>query len=257
MNFDQLTTAFFLTFFAGLSTILGSLFFIFKIFQKKSSLIFFLGFSAGVMIYLSFAELVPTSINKIGFFYTNFLFFLGILIMAFFDYFFPHHYLIKKINKQNINNINIKPELFSKALMMTVAFTIHNIPEGMVVFLSSLDQIKLGILLAIAVAIHNIPEGMAVAVSVYQATKNKIEAIKYTAISALAEPLGAIIFFLFFRNYFAEQFIFTFYAVVAGIMIYVSFDELLPSCFQNGVRHYSILGIIFGMLVVFISLAIV
>lgn len=254
MDFDQWTIAFFLTFFAGLSTILGSLFFIFKIFQKKSSLIFFLGFSAGVMIYLSFAELVPTSINKIGFFNTNFLFFLGILIMAFFDYFIPFHYLIKNRNKQNINT---KPELFSKALLMTIAFTIHNIPEGMAVFLSSLDQIKLGILLAIAVAIHNIPEGMAVAVSVYQATKNKIEAIKYTTISALAEPLGALIFFLFFINYYAEELIFSFYAVVAGIMIYVSFDELLPSCFQNGVRHYSILGIIFGILVVFISLAIV
>lgn len=254
MDFDQLTTAFILTFLAGLSTILGSLFFIFKLFQKKSSLIFFLGFSAGVMIYLSFAELVPTSVNKIGFFNTNLFFFLGILIMAFFDYFFPHHYLIKKVSKRNINT---RPELFSRALLMTMAFTFHNIPEGMAVFLSSLDQIKLGVLLAIAVAIHNIPEGMAVAVSVFQATKNKLQAIKYTSVSALAEPLGAIIFILFLRHYFEEEVIFAFYSVVAGIMIYVSFDELLPSCFQNGSRHYSILGIIFGMLVVFISLAIV
>lgn len=251
MNIDQIVIPFLLTLLAGLSTVAGSLIFLSQIFRKRRFISFFLGLSAGVMIYLSFMELLPYSIKELGFLSTNVFFFIGVIIMAFIDFVLPHHYLEEKIcQRQNI----IDRRLLSTGLVVTIGLIIHNFPEGMAVFLSSFTSTRLGILLAISIAIHNIPEGIAVAAPIYQATQNKFKAIKYAFISGMAEPFGAIIAYFLLKPYLNQNIISYIFALVAGVMVYISFDELLPACFREGHGHRAIIGIVSGMMIVSLSL---
>jgi len=251
MNFDRIIIPFLLTFVAGLSTVVGSFIFLSKRFSQRNYLGFFLGLSAGAMIYLSFMELLPLSIKTIGFFYTNLFFFLGIILMTLIDFLIPHRYLEEKIC---INKKIANPKLFSTGLVVSLGLIIHNLPEGMAVFLSSYGNLKLGILLAFAIALHNIPEGMAVATPIYHATRSKLKAIKYAFFSGITEPIGGLIAFLFLKPYLNQNILSFIFSIVAGIMVYISFDELLPACFRDGQGHRAILGVIIGMVVVSISL---
>jgi ZIP family zinc transporter len=251
MNLNQIIIPFLLTLLAGLSTVVGSFIFLSRPFRSRKFISFFLGLSAGVMIYLSFIELLPYSIGHSGFLKANMYFFLGIIVMAIIDFILPHHYLEEKIcPKQN----NADRRLLSTGIVVTLGLIIHNFPEGMAVFLSSFTDVRLGVLLAIAIAIHNIPEGIAVAAPIYHATQSKGKAIKYAFISGMAEPLGAIIAYLLLRPYLNQDILSCIFAIVAGIMVYISFDELLPACFKEDHGHGAILGIITGMIIVSLSL---
>ena len=250
MNFNQIIIPFLLTLLAGLSTVLGSILFL-RHFCNKKYLGFILGLSAGVMIYLSFTELLPISISKIGFLSANLYFFLGIIIIGIIDVILPHHYLEEKVRgKQNI----VDRKLFSVGLIVTLGLAIHNVPEGMAVFLSSFSELKLGILLAIAIAIHNIPEGIAVSAPIFHATNSKKKAIQYSFISGIAEPIGAIIAYFVLKPFLNEAILAYIFSIVAGIMVYISFDELLPASFRDNEGHSAILGIVSGMIIVAISL---
>jgi ZIP family zinc transporter len=251
MNLNGIFIPFLLTLLAGLSTVAGSLIFLSGTFCKRKYIGFFLGLSAGVMIYLSFVELLPYAIKGLGFLNANIYFFAGVIIMAIIDFLLPHHYLEEKIcRRQNI----IDRRLLSIGLVVTLGLIIHNIPEGMAVFLSSFTSMKLGILLAIAIAIHNIPEGIAVAAPIYHATGDKSKAIKYALISGMAEPFGAIIAYLLLKPYLNQNILSYVFALVAGVMVYISFDELLPACFRDEQGHNAILGIMTGMIIVSLSL---
>lgn len=250
MNFDTVGLPLLLSLVAGLSTVLGAFLFL-QNFCKREHLSFFLGMSAGVMIHLSFLELLPSSVDRIGFFKANLFFFIGILIVALLDFLVPHHYIEKKIAK---SHKVADPKLLSTGLIVTLGLIIHNLPEGMAVFASSYENIKLGILLTLAIAIHNIPEGIAVAAPIYYATLNKASALKFALYSGLAEPAGAIITYLIFRPYLSADLLATISSVVAGIMVYISLDELLPASYRDNQGHNSIVGISIGMMVVFISL---
>lgn len=254
MNYGQIIIPFLLTLMAGLSTVAGSLIFLNHIFCKRSFLGFFLGLSAGVMIYLSFSELMPYSVKSLGFLKANIFFFIGIVLMALVDLFLPHHYLEEKMcRRYNI----VDRRMLSTGLVVTLGLIIHNFPEGMAVFLSSFSDIKLGLLLALAITIHNIPEGIAVAAPIYHATQNKAKAIKYAFISGMAEPLGAIISYLLFKPYLSQNILSYVFSLVAGVMVYISFDELLPACFRDKYGHRAILGVVTGMIIVFLSLLII
>lgn len=251
MNLNGVLIPFLLTFLAGLSTVAGSLIFLSHTFSNKKFIGFFLGISAGVMIYLSFIELLPYSIKGIGFLSANIFFFMGIIFMAFIDFLIPHQYLEEKVSGKSVV---FDRALLSTGFVVTLGLIIHNFPEGMAVFLSSFSNMKMGFLLAIAIAIHNIPEGIAVAAPIYHATKNKGLAIKYAFISGMAEPFGAIISYFLLRPYLDNNIISYVFAVVAGIMVYISFDELLPACFKDDQGHRAILGIIIGMITAFCSM---
>jgi len=251
MLFDQIIMPLILTLLAGLSTVIGSLIFLSCNFCSKKFIGFFLGLSAGVMIYLSFVELIPYSIKSLGFLNANIYFFVGVVIMALIDFFLPHHYLEERIcRRENV----IDKRLLSTGIVVTLGLIIHNFPEGMAVFLSSFTSMKMGVLLAIAIAIHNIPEGIAVAAPIYYSTHNKSKAIKYAFISGMAEPLGAIIAYLLLKPYLDQNILAYVFALVAGIMVYISFDELLPACFRDSQGHHAILGIMTGMMIVSLSL---
>src|SRR4030042_4400862 len=247
MSLNGIFIPFLLTLLAGLSTVVGSLIFLSHTFRKRRFISFFLGLSAGVMIFLSFVELLPYSIKGLGFLSANIFFFVGVIVMALIDFFLPHHYLEERIcRRQNI----IDRRLLSTGLVVTLGLIIHNFPEGMAVFLSSFTNMRLGVLLAIAIAIHNIPAGIAVAAPIYHSTQDKGKAIKYAFISGMAEPLGAIIAYLILKPYLDQNILSYIFALVAGVMVYISFDELLPACFREGHGHRAILGIISGMMIV-------
>ena len=257
--------AFGLTVFAGLSTGVGSLI---GLLSKKFSPKFLaatLGFSAGVMLYVSFVEIfvkarASLSVSfgdKGGYFWTVVAFFGGIVIIAIIDklipsYENPHEMnLEKKIAEGSAKD---KVKLMRMGLFSALAIGLHNFPEGLATFMSGLTNPTLGISIAVAIAIHNIPEGLAVSAPIYYATKSRRKAFIYSFLSGLAEPIGALVGYFILRSIFNETTFGIVFAAVAGIMVYISLDELLPTAEEYGEHHIAIAGLAFGMLVMAASL---
>ena len=249
-KYDGMINAFILTILAGLSTLIGGaiIFFIKK--PKLSYLSLGMGFAAGVMIFISLTELLGESIENIGYNYAIISFFVGILIIYLIDILIPHSYEAE-------NPPCKKKELERCGRLVAVGITIHNIPEGMIVLFSSIVDIRLGLIVAIAIAIHNIPEGIAIAMPIYYATGNKIKAFSYAAFSGIAEPIGAIIAYLFLMNFLNVFILNIILAAVAGIMVFISFDELLPNALKYEKHHITIAGVFIGMAVMAVSLAVI
>jgi ZIP family zinc transporter len=237
-----------LSFLAGIFTVIGSLITFLIRDLKRSYLQFSLGLSAGVMIYISFIELLASAIKNIGAVRANVAFFSGIVLFMLIDFFIPHEYIEERAK---INNYDKK--LMKAGILITLGIAIHNFPEGMAVFMSSLANIKLGIILAIAIALHNIPEGLAVAMPIFYATKSKTKAFWYSFLSGFAEPVGAVIALFILMPILTPSILYFSLALVAGIMVVISFDELLPLSCESGSYHLAISGIIIGMLIMALS----
>jgi ZIP family zinc transporter len=250
MNKENIWIPIMITTLAGLSTGIGSVASLFIKEFKHTLLSVTLGFSAGVMVYVSFVELLRNAIDGVGFTYANLGFFGGVIFMFLIDRLVPHNYFEEQVKGT--------PE--DKKLMATGTFTalgiaIHNFPEGMGVLFSSISDLSLGIPLAVAIAVHNIPEGIAVSMPIYYATKSRKTAFLYSFFSGVAEPLGAIIGFFILRPFLNDFVLSMTLAAVGGIMVFISFDELLPLSFETGEEHIAIVGAIFGMVVMAVSLA--
>ncbi|EOF4061237.1 zinc transporter ZupT [Campylobacter jejuni] len=283
-TFEQIFIAMLLTLFAGFSTAIGS---IIAFFSRKDDLRVLslgLGFSAGVMIYISFMEILPTALKDFKNHYDSHwaellglaCFFGGILMSLLIDKLIP-----EDVNphepKEDLSELKICPlpqkgqnppkfhpgeklhQINTKALKRTGIFTalaiaIHNFPEGFATFISSLDNLTLGIAIAIAVAIHNIPEGLAVSLPIYYATGDKKKAFIYSALSGLAEPLGAFVGALILLPFIGDLTLAISFAVIAGIMVFISLDELLPAAKTYDKAHDSLYGLIVGMAIMALSL---
>lgn len=264
MIFQKATLAFGLTLFAGLATGIGSAL---AFFAKRTNTKFLsvsLGFSAGVMIYVSFVEIFrKANISLVavhgkikGTWITILSFFGGILIVSLIDKLVPsfeNPHEVRQVEEMSNKQINDKT-LLRMGLFSALAIGIHNFPEGLATFTAALKEPALGISIAIAIAIHNIPEGIAVSVPVYYATGSKKKAFFYSFISGLAEPAGALIGYIILYHYFNETIFGILFASVAGIMVFISLDELLPTAQKYGRHHLSIYGLISGMAVMAISL---
>lgn len=252
---ENAVAALFLTLFAGLSTGIGSAI---AYFIKKPRIIylsFALGLSAGVMIYVSFVELFPMAIEAIGDFWAVVIFFLGIGLIGLIDFFVPEHenpHTYRDL--EHPTNPDKDRQLMRTGLMTALAIGIHNFPEGMATFAAALSDFKLGVFIAVAIAIHNIPEGIAVSIPIYYATGNKNKAFVYSFLSGIAEPVGALVGFLFLAPFLTEAVLAGTLAFIAGIMIYISLDELVPMAHRYGHGHLAITGVIAGMLIMAISL---
>lgn len=256
--------AFSLTLFAGLSTGIGSALAFYTKQTNKKFLSAALGFSAGVMIYVSFVEIFVKARESLSLIYgdtggllvTTIAFFSGITLIAVIDKFVPtgenpHELRDVKDMKKGVDE---NAELMRMGVFSALAIAIHNFPEGLATFISALQDPSLGISIAIAIAIHNIPEGIAVSVPIYFATGSKRKAFKYSFLSGLSEPLGAIAGYFLLMNFFDEKLFGLVFAAVAGIMVYISLDELLPTAEKYGEHHIAIYGMIGGMLLMAISL---
>lgn len=264
MSTENILFALGLTILAGLATGVGS---IMSFFSKKFNPNFLagsLGFSAGVMIYVSLVEifvkakdsLIDAHGIKSGNIYTVLAFFVGIALMALIDKLIPSYenpHEIKNIEEKNLNPTNTK-KLLRMGSFSALAIAIHNFPEGLATFMGALTDPTLGISIAVAIAIHNIPEGIAISVPIYYATRNRKRAFWLSFLSGLGEPIGALLGFFILRNVFNDSTFGLIFACVAGIMIYISLDELLPTAEEYGKHHIAIGGLIGGMAVMAVSL---
>jgi len=264
MEINNVLFAFGLTIFAGLSTGIGS---VLAFFTKRTNKVFLsvsLGFSAGVMIYVSFVEILGEAKQlltdgygeKMGYWYTVIAFFSGILIIAIIDRLVPSFENPHEIrNVEEINaTVNKDNNLMRMGLFSALAIAIHNFPEGIATFSAGLIDPTIAIPIAVAISIHNIPEGIAVSVPIYYATGNRKKAFILSFLSGLAEPVGALIAYFFLRNFLNETVLGVLFAAVAGIMVFISLDELLPTAEKYGKHHYAIYGLIAGMIVMAVSL---
>ncbi len=263
--------------FAGLATGLGALVIFFSRRPPLALLSFGLGFSGGVMVYISLVELLPQSMEEIG----NALgekpggwvalgcFFGGVLISALIDKLVPEpenpHEAVSLADMKRAtaetSGLEVpaeeavnKPAMARIGLLSALAIGIHNFPEGMATFAASLADLSLGFSVAIAVAVHNIPEGIAVAVPIYFATHSRAKAFTQSFLSGLAEPAGALLVFLVLMPFMNEIVIGGMLAAVGGVMVFISFDELLPTAKEYGRGHTAIIGVILGMAVMAVSL---
>jgi ZIP family zinc transporter len=256
MEFPQhVIFAFLLTILAGLSTGIGSAIAYFIRKPRMIYLSFSLGFSAGVMLYVSFMELLPRAIVSIGQVTGVVAFFVGILFIALIDMLIPeernpHHY--KDI--PNGSSYQVDEQLMRVGIITAFAIAIHNFPEGLTTFGTALSDEKLGIIIALAIAIHNIPEGISVSVPILYATKDRKKAFRYSFLAGLAEPVGAVIGFAILLPFLSTALLTSLLAFVAGIMVYISIDELLPMAHRYGYSHTVILGVIIGMVLMALSL---
>ncbi|QOP41207.1 zinc transporter ZupT [Sulfurimonas marina] len=262
-------SAFFLTLLAGLSTGIGATLAFFSHTNNHKFLSVGMGFSAGVMIYVSFGEILIKAQNNFSTIYgeiqgealTLLAFFGGFALSALIDYLVPDdvnpHELksdteLKEL--QQYDNRFQKQALKRTGIFTALAIGIHNFPEGFATFVSALDGLMLGIPIALAIAIHNIPEGMAVSLPIYHATGDKKKAFYYALFSGIAEPVGALLGFFLLLPLMGDITLGVTFGIVAGIMIYISFDELLPAARLYGNAHTTIIGIALGMGVISFSL---
>lgn len=263
--FENVWIAFGLTLIAGLATGIGSLIAFFTKTTNTKFLSVTLGFSAGVMIYVSMIEIFVKAQDALvhalgeatGNWVTVLSFFAGMLLIALIDQFIPKQgnpHELKKVEDMSQPAPANSPDLLKMGMFTALAIGIHNFPEGIATFTSALEDPTLGIAITIAIAIHNIPEGIAVSVPVYFATGDKKRAFRLSFLSGLSEPIGALVAYLILMPFLNEVMFGVIFAAVAGIMVFISLDELLPAAKKYDEAHLSIYGLIAGMAVMAVSL---
>ena len=259
MELNNIYLGFALATFAGLSTGIGSGIALFTKFSNKRFLAIALGLAAGIMIYVSFIEMMQLSFESLAGIYgltfgklisvTGFV--VGLLLMLLIDQLFDHQSIADFIARSEDENESV---LIKAGVFSAIALAIHNFPEGFATFTATVYDPAIGFTLATAIAVHNIPEGIAVSVPIYYATRSKRKAFYISFLSGLAEPLGALIGFLIFKTVFNEALFGISFALCAGIMVYVALNELLPVAKDYGEPSDAIIGVTIGMIIMAISL---
>ncbi|MBU7014442.1 MAG: zinc transporter ZupT [Theionarchaea archaeon] len=255
---QNIMIALLLTTAAGLSTGIGSAIAYFIRNPRTIFLSFSLGLSAGVMIYVSFMELLPSAVHEIGEPWAVLTFFGGIALIGVIDRAIPeaenpHEYKgpaeIPGLGEGHVSN-----QLMRTGVLTALAIGIHNFPEGLATFGMALSNTNVGVIVAVAVAIHNIPEGISVSVPIFYATQSRQKAALYSFFSGLAEPVGAAVGLVVLLPFLSPGLLASLLALVGGIMVYISVDELLPLAHQYGHGHLVIQGIVLGMGIMAVSL---
>lgn len=257
--------AFFLTLCAGLATAIGSVIAFVTHRTSKGFFSFTLGLSAGVMLFVSFVELFDESRSlmvaswgeRMGEFGAAIFFFVGMGVIGLIDKLVPSFENPHEVRQVESLNAPIKGDerrLHHMGLLTALAIAIHNFPEGIATFMAAENNPSIGIAIAVAIALHNIPEGVAVSIPIYYATGSKKRAFGYSLLSGLAEPLGALLAYLLLMPFMNDVVLGGVLASVAGIMVYISVDELLPAAREYGKPHVAIWGMVIGMIIMSASL---
>lgn len=280
IGLNTLAVAFGLTLFAGLSTGIGSALAFFTKRTNERFLSVALGFSAGVMIYVSMIEIFQKAKDSLvetlgatkGAWATAGAFFAGMLLIALIDKLIPsgeNPHDTRRVEEMNAtkgaagraNQVKSdgqehapNDKLMRMGVFTALAIAIHNFPEGLATFTSALKDPSLGIAIATAIAIHNIPEGIAVSIPVFFATNSRRKAFGLSFLSGLSEPVGALVGYLLLSRFLNDVVFGVLFASVAGIMVFISLDELLPTAREYGEAHLSIYGLVAGMIVMAVSL---
>jgi ZIP family zinc transporter len=264
---DPILLAFLVTLGAGLATGIGSFLAFAAKTTNKKFLSFMLGISAGVMLYVSFVEILQKASDslssasgspELGYLYATLGFFGGIAVIALidklidYDHGNPHE--MHSIREMDDPAERERKTLLRMGLFTALAIAIHNFPEGFATFLATVEDPALGIAIAVAIAIHNVPEGIAVSIPIYHATGSRLKAFWYSFLSGIVEPVGALLGYFILMQYFNDYVFGVVFAGVAGIMVFISLDQLLPTAQRYGYHHLSIYGLVVGMAVMATSL---
>ncbi|MCL2405174.1 MAG: zinc transporter ZupT [Defluviitaleaceae bacterium] len=267
---NDITFAFLLTIIAGTATGVGGLAILFSKKTSKKFLSICLSLSAGVMLYISFGEILPEAFEDLGYaigdgagyLVATVAFFVGILIVAAIDKIIPHNDEIAEITDYTVQDSDValiekdKKELKRTGVMAAIAIAIHNLPEGIVIFMAALHDPTLGIAIALAIILHNIPEGIATAAPIYYSTGNKLKAFLFAFCTGYVQVIGALIAWLLVGNIFddIEAIFGIVFAIVAGIMVYVAIHQLLPAAQRFGKHHMVMKWLFTGMAIMAVSL---
>lgn len=254
----NISAAILLTFIAGLSTSVGSLMVLFSKRSNTKFLSIAIGFSAGVMIMMSLGDLLPEALkictaelgNAYGGIMVALLLVVGLLISAMIDKLVPEHLHDQGGQKDK------KKIMHRVGVISAIAIVLHNFPEGIATFIAGYSDISRGISIAAAIAMHNIPEGIAVSIPIYFGTGSRMKAFLYATLSGLSEPLGAVVAYIILAPFINELMLGAIFTIVAGMMIYISFHELLPASREYGHHAFSLSGIIAGIVVIALVMAI-
>ena len=246
---------------AGLATGLGSLLVLFARQPNTRLLAFGLAFAAGAMVYVSLTEILDKSViafsnaygDRLGFTWGTLAFLAGVLFIVAIDRLVPNPHERLDVDDPYFRQHN-SSYIKRVGLLTAIAITAHNFPEGLATFFATLENPGVGMPLAFAIAIHNIPEGIAIAVPVYFATHNKLYAFGACLLSGLAEPLGALIGYALLRPFLSEPVFGVVFGLIAGVMVFLALDELLPAAKRYAKGHETVYGLVSGMAVLAISL---
>lgn len=240
---------------AGLSTLLGALVVFFTPNKSEKLVSASLGFAAGVMLVVSFADLYQEAQHLLsvgpghtmGTFMAVAFFIGGLLLAMGIDHFVPHSEYNAELGEKPHQN------LFRVGFISTLAIGLHNFPEGIATFIAGYQDATLGISIAVAIALHNIPEGISVAMPIYYSTGSRKKAFKYCFLSGIAEPVGALLAFLILRPFISDLLLGGVFALVAGIMVYIALEELVPSSRQYGQDRLALLATLAGVVVMLLT----
>lgn len=244
----NVSEAFLLTTLAGLSTMLGSIFIFIKTKNSSQIICNALAFASGVMIMVSLTDLIPEGQNLLlHSFYpvptiliSIIFIIIGIILSIMIDYLLP---------EQKSSN----HKLYRIGIISMLAIILHNVPEGIATFMTSTHNINLGISLTVAIALHNIPEGISISVPIFFSSKSHKKAIFYTFISGISELIGAVLAFLFLKNIMNDMIMGMLYSIIAGIMIHISFYELLPTSLNYEKTRSTIFYLLLGASIILIN----
>lgn len=269
---ENVLSAFVLTLFAGLATGIGSLLAFTARPTNKKFLAVALGFSAGVMIYVSMIEIFVKAKESLvaefgdtrGYLYTTIAFFVGMFLITLIDKFVPDFenpheaHTVSELDQPaeatTAGKAMSAAKLHRMGLLSALAIGIHNFPEGLATFIAALKDPTLGVSIAVAIAIHNIPEGIAVSIPIYHSTGSRRKAFCYSFLSGISEPIGALVGYFLLLPLFNETMFGLIFAGVAGIMVFISLDQLLPAAEKFGEHHLCTYGVVIGMIVMAVSL---
>jgi ZIP family zinc transporter len=263
LDLDATIPALALTLMAGLATAIGSAIAFFARRTDTRFLSVALGFSAGVMIYVSFVELLPAGSEALVGILDQpetaavVALFAGMLLVAAIDRLVPLGYNPHEMRVPDEAEVVPPPHsdhLLRAGLLTAIAIALHNLPEGLATFLTAMEDPSMGLAVAVAVGIHNIPEGIAVSVPIYYATGRRDLAFGLSALSGLSEPLGALLGMALLAGFWSQTLLGLSLAAVAGIMIFIAFDVLLPSAEAYGAHHLTVYALVAGMAVMALSL---
>lgn len=237
-----------LSFIAGLSTVLGSIFIFLKIKKVGEFIVFSLAFSLGIMTLISVFDLIPSSypiiINNYGI-YFGFIIFVLVFLLG--------YQSVRMINdKIKVNNSS----LYKIGVLSMISLILHNFPEGIAVFIGAVTNIDIGIKLCIAIMLHNIPEGIAISIPLYYSGVGKWKAFLYTLLSGLSEPIGALLTYFIFKDFINENMLAIVLTFVAGLMISLSLNDILKEIKKYKKFNYMIYGLISSVLIFCIALLI-
>ncbi|MFA5140199.1 MAG: zinc transporter ZupT [Elusimicrobiota bacterium] len=254
MTTQSVLFAFGLAILAGLSTGIGSAVAFFTRKTNMKVLAGGLGFSAGVMIYIALGDLLPEARDSLADVMGPFrggalalgAFLAGVAVTALVDKLVPSFENPHEVHK--VEEMGHRPKrLMRLGVFTALAMGVHNLPEGLATFVAALKEPTIGVSIALAIALHNIPEGISVSVPIYYATGNRSKAFWYSFLTGLVEPVGALLGFALLSCCPSPAFFGFVFAFVAGIMVFISFDELLPAAHEYGEHHVAVYALISGM----------